>query len=115
MLGTPPAENVVIFVALFGALPFSKKQFPQTFHSKIGSATLCKLFKKDLFSSQNRRFFDARGGVTLVQTDRPSRQMARGPRNSRAGRKKRPLKNAKTPCTAIPAMRNGKSINQTMG
>jgi hypothetical protein len=41
--------------------------------------------------------------------------MARGPRNIRAGRKKRALKNAKTPCTAIPAMRNGRSISQTMG
>jgi hypothetical protein len=72
MLETLPAENVVIFMALLGALPFGKKQFPQAFHSTIGSATLRKLFKKDLFSSQNRRFFDARGGVTLVQTDRPS-------------------------------------------
>jgi hypothetical protein len=72
MLETPPAENAAIFMALFGALHFSKKQFPQAFHSKIGLATLRKLFKKDLFSGQNRCFFDARGGVTLVQTDRPS-------------------------------------------
>lgn len=40
---------------------------------------------------------------------------ARGPRNTRAGKKKMPRNNPKTPSTAIPTIRNGNRISHTKG
>jgi hypothetical protein len=102
-------------VSQIDAEHFCEKQFPQGFHSSAGLPNLRKPLRKDpfswlnpwLFGSLKRRYFDA--------NRQANSQIARGPRNIRAGRKKSALKNAKTPCTAIPAMRNGKRISQTMG
>jgi hypothetical protein len=40
---------------------------------------------------------------------------ARGPRSTRAGKKKIPRNNSKTPPTAIPTIRKGNRINHTRG
>lgn len=42
-------------------------------------------------------------------------QIARGPRNSRTGNKNIALINPRTPCTAIPMIRNGSVSSHTMG
>ena len=46
---------------------------------------------------------------------RAALQMARGPRNTRTGRKNSAASRAKTPCTAMPTMRNGSVMSQTIG
>src|SRR4029077_14216223 len=42
-------------------------------------------------------------------------QIARGPRRTRTGRKNKAASRAKTPFTAMPRMRNGRGMSQTMG
>jgi hypothetical protein len=49
---------------------FCEKQFPQGFHSNAALATLRKSLKKEPFSGQKSCFFERRGRVTLVQTER---------------------------------------------
>jgi hypothetical protein len=72
MIETRSARNVIFLMARFIATFFCKKEFPQGFHSKGRPANTRKPFKKDLFSSQNRCFFEGREDVTLVQTGRLS-------------------------------------------
>lgn len=65
------------------AVLFCTKRFPQGFHSGSGIRKLRKLFRKDLFSSQNEDISDGDIGVTQKQIGAALSNRPRSSQNSR--------------------------------
>jgi hypothetical protein len=96
------------------AVFFWTKLFPQGFHSGPGFPKLHKSFKKAHLAAKTGTFRSIPLEL-LSHKQATVCQIARGPRKIRDGRKKRDLKNNKTPSTAIPTMRNGNRMSQIKG
>jgi len=89
-----------------------------SFHSVFHRFELANITRKTrgkgLVTSENHSFFKALPEGYLAEIPRRT-QMTRGPRRILTGKKSMALNNSKTPCTAIPRMRNGSVRSQTMG